>query len=135
MSANTIVCTPARTFLFRSVVNATEVNRGDTTSAAGIQTKFPNPLASMGLQLRESQHMYDRLQSELSISAADAKDYWLHFDPSKFIAIMEGWPMQLTMQGPDSNASFERDILQRYKVSSMRVPAILEPRCSIRNKK
>lgn len=133
MRAGVIVTTPFKTMTARSILNATEVRRGDTNSATGTQTLFANPVAG-SVAHYESQIMYDRIQSELSVTASNAKEYWLHFDPSKFIVIMEGWPMELTMQGADSNASFERDILQRYKVSSMRVPAIMEPRAAVRNK-
>jgi len=132
MRAGVMVVTPSRLFKAKSILNATEVRTGDGASNS-IATTFSNPVAGL-MTLYESQHMYDRLQSELSVSADNSKEYWLHFDPSKFITIMEGWPMELTMQGADSNASFERDVIQRYKVSSMRVPAILEPRAAVRNK-
>jgi len=132
MRAGVCVTTPSRTYKARSIINATEVKRGDGANG-GLQTTFNNPVSGT-LTHYESQIMYDRLQSQLGVSASDAKEYWLHFDPSKFIVIMEAWPMTLSMEGPGSTASFERDIMQRYKVSSMRVGAIKEPRASVRNK-
>lgn len=130
--AMTVVCSPFRTMKFRSLLNATEVRTGDGASSS-VATTFSNPVAGM-FTLRESMLMYDRLQSELSVSATDAKEYWLHFDASKFVEIREGWPMTVMQAPPQNRLEFERDIIQQYKVSSFRTPAIMEPRVSVRNK-
>jgi hypothetical protein len=128
----TVVCSPFRTMKFRSILNATEVRTGDGASNT-VATTFSNPVSGM-FQLRESMMMYDRLQSELSVTADNAKEYWFHFDASRFIEIREGWPMTVVQAPSQSHLEFERDIVQQYKVSSFRTPAIMEPRVSVRNK-
>lgn len=128
-----VVCTPFRTMKFRSLINATEVRSGDITTGTGVQTVFSNPVSGM-FQLRESIMFYDRLQESLSVAASNAKEWWLNFDASKFIEIMEGWPVTVVQAPTQSSKEFERDIVTQYKVSSLRTPAIMEPRSSVRNK-
>lgn len=130
ISANTIVTTPHRSTVARHLLNSTEARTGDVTG--GTQMIGSNPLTGLYRHV-ESQHFYDRIQSQLSVAVAKAKEYWLLLDPSRFIQIMQGWPTTLSQAPTNASAEFERDIVVQYKVSSFDVPAIMEPRASVLN--
>lgn len=133
INANQIVVCPAKWGTAKRILNATEIRVGDITTGTGTQTLSANPVAGV-YNLQMSKYMYSRLQSQLSVSADNAKEYWLHGDFGKAFAWVESRPLQLQQQGLDSNASFERDIVARFKASRRGVAAVLDPRYVVRNK-
>lgn len=133
VNGDTIIVTPHRMMTARRILNATEIRVGDTTDPTGTQTISANPVAGM-FNLRESQIMYSRIQNALNVSAEDAKEYWLHMDVGRFLVYMEGWPLRVVQAPPQSPAEFNRDVVLQFKASEFGVPAILDPRYSIRNK-
>lgn len=127
-----LVCVPANAMAARRVLNATEIRFNDGASNT-TQTVAANPVAG-AFQIEMSTLAYRRIISKLSVSASNAAQYWFLGDLSRAFVYMEGWPATL-VQAPDNhNASFERDIQVRFKVTEFGVPAVLDPRYVVRNK-
>lgn len=133
ISGTVVVTSPHKTMEARRIINATEIRTGDITSGAGTQTISANPVAGLVTHY-ESQIMHNRIISKLSQSAGNAKEWWLHMDPSKFLVYMEGWPLRVLQAPPQNSAQFDRDIVVQFKASEFGVPAILDPLYTIRNK-
>ena len=111
------------------IVNATEIRH----SANSIETLSSNPVQG-AYGVHRSQIMYQRLQSELSVSASNSKEYSILADFKKAFAYMEVFPLTTTQAPQNSYLSFERDIVAEFKASERGVAAVINPRYAVRNK-
>lgn len=130
VGADTIVTMPANYRTAQRVVSAVEVS---STSATEVTTVSANPVAGM-FRVERSQLAYLRLQSELSVAAADAKQYWFLGRFDRAFAYMENWPITVTQAPAGSEAEFTQDIVLRFKASERGAAAVLDPRFVVRNK-
>lgn len=96
------------------------------------RTDAPSPIASMGLQLVSSNRLYRRVLAGPEPTAATAQEGWFLGDISKLLGWYEVWPLQLMQKGPESEASWDRDIELQYKASYYGVCAVREPRYMLR---
>jgi hypothetical protein len=127
-----LVCTPWKYRTALRVLNATEVRFGDGASSTS-QTVGANPVVG-AYPVASSQYMYSRLQSQLSVSAANAKEYWLLGDFAKAFGYMEVFPLTVVQAPQNSYLSFERDIVAEFKASERGVAVAMDPRYVTRNK-
>src|SRR5690606_21718668 len=82
VSAKHLICTPGNMMTARRVLNATEIRSGDITSGAGNQTISANPVAG-AYEIHSSVLAYHRLQTQLSLTADQAKKHWFLGDLSR----------------------------------------------------
>lgn len=127
----TVVATPGNSWTIAMVANATAINTGDITAAPGIQTTTRNPVPSF--RLVESQYVYNRLQTQKSVSASNAAQYWYLGDLAKAFVYLEGWPIEVTQAPKNSSEEFNNDILFQFKASGYGVYAVLDPRYMVEN--
>lgn len=132
VSGGTMIVTPSRIATAKRVVNATEIRFGDGASNT-TQTISASPLGGFVEAPLESELMYRRIQSELSVSAANAAKYWYVGDFSKAFAYMENWPLTVTQSPPNSQDDFDRDIVYQAKASERGAGAVTDPRFVIQN--
>jgi hypothetical protein len=132
VNAANMVVTPYKYRTAQQILNATEVRIGDGASNT-TQTIQDNPVVS-AYPVDKSQLFYNRIQSQLGVSASDAKEYWLLGDFSKAFGYMEVFPMSVVQAPQNSYLSFERDIVSEFKASERGVAVVMDPRYSIRNK-
>lgn len=125
----TLFVMPAKFHAARAILNATEVRIGDG-AGHGTQTISGNLL--QGYSVVSSRLAYRRLvQSGVSESAA--KRWWFHADFARAFAYMENWPITVVQAPPNSVDEFERDVVLQVKASERGVPAVLDPRCVVKN--
>lgn len=124
ITVNQIVATPARRHALNRIINATEVRY--TGASAPTETLAANPMT--GYSATISQYLYHRLQSQLSLSAADAKATWFAGDMSRAFAYMENWPITVVQAPQNSEAEFNQDIVARFKASERGVAVAYNPR-------
>ena len=128
INANTIIATPARKYTLNRITNATEIRY--TGSGLPSETLAGNPIN--GYSAVTSQYVYSRLQSQLSISAANSKATWFMGDPSKAFRYIENWPMTVVQAPQNSEAEFNQDIVARFKASERGVAAVWDPRYMVK---
>jgi hypothetical protein len=122
--APTLVATPARKHAVNRILNATEVRY--TVSGAPVETLAGNPIS--GINGITNPWVYSRLQSQLSVSAANSKATWFLGDFAKAFAIMENWAVTVVQAPQNSEAEFNQDIVARFKASSRNVAIAKNPR-------
>lgn len=125
---NTLIATPARKHTANRILNATEIRY--TGSSAPTETLASNPIS--GYRPVISQYVYSRLQSQLSVSAANSKATWFLGDPSKAFAYMENWPITVVQAPQNSEAEFNQDIVARFKASERGVAIAKNPRYMVK---
>ncbi len=132
ITGNDIVVGPAKAATLSRILSATQIRNiqgANETISGNIVARFlGNTRAS------DSQLMTARVESELSVSAANSKLYWLHGDFSKAFAYMEAFPLTTTQAPANATLAFDRDIVARYKASERGVATVLDPRYVVRNK-
>jgi len=131
MMANTLICMPARFMAAKRVLNATEIRFNDGASNS-TQTVAANPVSGM-FNIQQSVLAYARLQSELSVSAANAGKYYYIGDFQKAFAYMENWPVTVVQAPANGEDEFSRDIVAKYKASERGAAAVMEPRCVVQS--
>jgi len=130
ITADTILAMPANHRTAQRVLSATEVT---STSTAGVSTTTDNPVGGQ-YRVERSQLAYLRIQSELSVAAADARQYWFLGRFDRAFAYMENWPVTVSQAPVGSEAEFVQDIAMRFKASERGAAAVLDPRYVVRNK-
>lgn len=133
VSADTILSVPGNRRSVDYVLNATEISRGTPLSPVSNDTRFSNPFRGAYRSV-SSQLVYLRLQSELSVSAANAKQYWFLGRFDRAFAYMENWPITVVQAPQNSEAEFTQDTVLRFKASERGAAAVIDPRFVIRNK-
>lgn len=107
----------------RRIVNATETRFGDGASNT-TATYGENPLNGTQIQVLSSPYVKARTGSAST---------WFYGSPKDAFSYMQAWAVETEQAPANSEADFERDIKQRYKVSEMGVPATVEPRYMTKN--
>ena len=130
ISGTQIIATPAKKHHVNRVINATEIRY--TGGGAATETLAANPL--QGYASTTSQWLYSRLQSQLGLTADQAKKTWFLGDPSEAFRYMENWPVTVVQAPTNSEAEFNQDIVARFKASERGVAAVFDPRYMIRVK-
>ena len=110
----------------RSAENASAGTRSEET------LNDQNPLAELGLRLVSSNRIYRRVLAGPEGTAATAREGWFLGNLDELLAWYECWPLQVLMQGRDSEASFDRDIDMKFKATYFGVAAVREPRKMLR---
>lgn len=126
-----VLVSPKRYHTARMILNSTEVRT--RTQTAAIETVSANPVQN-AYELYQSVRMYQMIQSELSVSASNAAEYWFLGDLTKAFAYFQNWPLTPAQAPTNSEAEFVQDIVFRLKVSEMGVAGSMEPRAVTRNK-
>lgn len=122
-----LLITPRLAYTARSILNATEVDLGDTTDATVPVRRGPNPIQGWASPI-VSALLYQLLQSELSFSAANAAKTWLTGDFRKAFWYMQNWGITV-VQAPKMNPEeFTKDIVAAWRASERGVPAVGNPR-------
>lgn len=121
---NTLIATPFLKHTINRMINATEVRH----ASGNITTLSSNPVAGAGYRGITSQYIYSRLQSELGLTAAQAKATYFFGDPDKAFRYMENWPITVVQAPQNSEAEFNQDIVARFKASERGVPFAKNPR-------
>lgn len=101
-----------------SILNATQVERVDNSTAAGtLRTTFGNPVRS-----------YETLSNALVNDRLSSTTAWFIGDFQRAFSYMENWPITTTEERENGPSNFTHDIVMRFKVSEKGVPAVIEPR-------
>jgi len=129
VGAMDLVVTPYKYRTAQRILNATEVRH----TANSRETLSSNPVQG-AYGVHKSAQMYQRCQSELSVSAGNSKEYSVQADFSKAFAYMEVFPLTTVQAPQNSYLSFERDIVAEWKASERGVAAVMNPRYAVRNK-
>ena len=124
VSGNTLLVPQALEFTARRIVNATEIEHVDNqANAATIRTKSGSPLAGMGLSVITS--------PRISTIQGNSTTWYLG-DFQKAFSYRELWPVTVTQAPASSEAEFNRDIVEQFKVSEAGVANADEPRYVIK---
>ena len=128
MMADTLIATEAKEQHINRIINATEVR--DTTSGGRVQTLAANPLR----QKRgfTNKFIYSRLQSQLGLTAEQARKTWFYGEISEAFYYMENWGLTVVQAPTNNEAEFARDVVARFKASERGVPASVQPRAIAR---
>jgi len=101
----------------RQIVTATQVRKGDGSSASQI---------TIGLTPLDTD--YSIVSSALLATRMATDTDWYIGDIGKAVKYMENWPMQLTEAPPSSEVEFTHDIVKRWKVSERGAAVVVDPR-------
>lgn len=101
--------------------------------ANNIETAGSNPVGGAFMPIRSS-YLTSRVVSQLSQTASNAKEWWLHGNFKKAFAYMQAYPITTVQAPQNSYLEFERDIVSEYKTSERGVAVVMDPRYIIRNK-
>lgn len=124
ISGMQLIATPARKHTVNRITNATEVRY--TAPGAATETLAPNPVT--GYTSTISSWLYSRLQSQLGLTADQAKATWFAGDVAKAFRYMENWGLTVVQAPQNSEAEFNQDIVARFKASERGVPVAWNPR-------
>jgi hypothetical protein len=103
------------------ILNATELDRrvgGYATSGNLSGERLANPYRGK----------YQHLTSRLLASRLATDTSWFLGNPAKAFRYMENWPMTVVQAPSNSEAEFQRDIVQRFKASERGVFSVRDPR-------
>ena len=128
VNPTTIVCMPARANVFRRIINATNIE--SRTQSAAVVTHHANPIQSYAVI--PSVWAYRRLIAN-SVSASNAKDYWLFGDFKKAFAWQYNWPLTVVQAPSNSEPEFTQDIVLRWKASERGSVVVKEPRAVVQS--
>jgi len=109
-----------------NIMNATEFRKA--TASAANTTVGPNPLSGYSFDIHSSPYVKARLAA-----GSVATTTWFIGDFKKAFAYMENWPITTSEAPPNNELEFTHDIVARWKVSERGTPAVLEPRCVVKN--
>lgn len=118
-----ILVAPAKQMTAASILFATQIEAH--TGSGALTTISQNPVGSQ-YNLYSSIYWYDRLVAG-GKSTTNAKNYWLFGDIRKAFAYVENWPIQVLREPANATASFERDVVSRWRVDERGVAAVMEP--------
>jgi hypothetical protein len=121
-----LVACPAKRNTLNRVINATEVRYQDSATT----TLAPNPLN--GYTGLVNPWLFSRLQSQLGLTAAQARATWFFGDIMKAFRYMENWPVTVVQAPQNSEAEFNQDIIARFKASERGVAAVWDPRYCVK---
>lgn len=122
---NTIIVPSALKYTAKRILNATNISKTSDTwdntvsaTAADVRTvtESANPIGN-----------YTVLSSPLVKKIGGSATTWWAGDFMRAFDYRENWPVTVAQQGADSNSSFERDIVMRFKASERGVCTPINP--------
>jgi len=126
---------PYKRHTARHILNATEVSVNEAlVRAAAVKEhvrKGANPVSGAFRHV-STKLLFARVKAGPQTTASKAREWWFIGNPRKAFAWYENWPLSVAQQGPDSNASFEKDVPFRFKARYRGVAAVREPRYMVR---
>lgn len=114
-----LIVPTALLFTARSIVQATEIRE---VTATNTTTLSPNPLTGTPLDITSNQYVEDRASST----------QWFIGDFTRGFTYRENWPITTEEEREGGPRHFSHDTVARFKVSEKGVPAVEEPRYSVR---
>lgn len=130
--SKSMLVTPHLAFTARHIINATEIQVGDTTNASAPVRKNTNPVQGYGNPI-VSAFLYQLLQSVGGLTAAQAKQVWIIGDFKKAFWYMQNWGLTV-IQAPQNNPDeFKKDVIAAWRGSERGVAAVGNPRYVIFN--
>jgi hypothetical protein len=96
------------------IVNSTLIRQ---TTSSTIETETPGNSLNQPVRVISGQYVKQRTSSDTT---------WFYGQPKKAFAYMENWPLRLEQAPANSEASFERDIVARFKVSERGAAAVMD---------
>jgi hypothetical protein len=129
ITPNTVLVYPPKLFTSSRVLGATEVRH--TTESGNLVQLSPSPMAGMATKIVSSAIAYQR--EIAGYGSSNAGFTWYYGDFKEAFNYMENWGMEIQQAAPNMEASFERDIVLRYRCSERGVPNVNEPRAVLRN--
>jgi hypothetical protein len=115
--------------------NVFKLTQQGVNTVGALITNSPNPLGRIGMtvdQFAVSRLLAVELQSQLSLTADDAKDVWFYGDIARAFKYVVNWPVTVVQAPYNSEAEFSQDIVLRWKASKQGRVAIEEPRVMLR---
>lgn len=101
------------------IINAIEV---EVTTGSTTVTRSPNPLSvDIGTAIGPGGRV---MSNEYVAQRTGSQTTWFAGDFQRAFAYMEVWPITSVAAGPNSQAEFERDIVEQYKASERGTPAV-----------
>lgn len=104
-----------------------------TTNTNHVMLSSPPPNSQGYNQVEFGQTWFNRIVSELSESAADARQYWFIGQPKKCFKWMEAWPMRVRQASPTEYGMLDRGLIAAFFGNYRGVGAVVEPRYIVRN--
>ena len=124
IAASQLVACPAKKHHINRVINATEIRYTD--SSAPTETLAANPIT--GYTGTTSALLYGRLQSQLGLTADQAKATWFFGDVRKAFRYVEHWPMKVSQLVRGSDIEFTNDIVAGFRADEKGQPFAFNPR-------
>lgn len=122
-----LIVTPYKKHTARRIVSATEVRERSETSAGVRENEMVSANPITNYKVVSSKLLYRRILAGPETVAANAREWWWLGAPSRAFAWLENFPLRVFQQ-TDSEASFERDVVARFKASMKGVAQSVEPR-------
>jgi hypothetical protein len=129
---DTLVVMPAKMHTARRIVSATEIRSQTTAANPNQYTISASPLSPY--QVLTSPLLYFRA-TNTGATGVQANDWWFIGQFKKAFAYMRNWDVTVVQAPENATASFERDVVARFKASERGVPAVIDPRyvCKMTN--
>jgi hypothetical protein len=127
IEADSVLVMPAKRHLAHRLFYASSVSYEDDTTST--TTAIRNPFAKYNLV--SSRLGYQLLKSAVP-AIANPEKIWIIGNFKKAFAYMENWGITVTRSGSGSEADFTRDVIVRFKASERGVPAVLDPRYTVK---
>ncbi|MFN9110298.1 MAG: hypothetical protein ACK5XN_09540 [Bacteroidota bacterium] len=122
ITPNTLLVPKALENTARRIVNSTLVRQA--TASGTIETETPGSQLNQSFGVVSGQYVRQRTSSDST---------YFYGDPKKAFAYMENWPLRVEQAPANSEASFERDIVARFKVSERGAAVVMDPRYMVRS--
>jgi len=97
------------------IVNSTLIRQISSSNA--VETETPGNSLNQSFRVISGSYVKQRTSSDTT---------WFYGQPKKAFAYMENWPLRLEQAPANSEASFERDIVARFKVSERGAAAVMD---------
>lgn len=122
----TLIIPPALRMKAKMILNATEIQDGDTT-AAGAVTRAPNPIQGDVTRVVSSTVMQKLGDDEGGYTAAQADAVWFIGHPLEAFSYMENWPLNVRRAPPGNLDEHKRDIIADFAATERGVCAVIAP--------
>lgn len=132
-----LLVTPALVWQARGIFNATQIREGVAGAAPAQQQLGPTrmPGWAQNLTIASNEWLRDRLLAAIADGGGwtglNADLAWFLGTPSAAFVWKEIWPLTVVEEPPNSVASFENDVVMRFKASYKGVAGVREPRLMI----
>ena len=121
-----IIVPTALEFTALNIMQATNIQVGDTTSATVPVTVASNPL------IKQSRRTFNLHTSAFVKDRTSSATTWFIGNSKGAFEYREVWPIQVFRADRNSDAGFNRDVVTAVKVRRKGAPAIVEPRYMVK---